>query len=132
MDIDLYGDDTAGSGGPGDGDAFECRIEFKALLEALSASDRDIRRAAEFATDPDNAPFHHSLYECIKERMLDEATAGGRAKFLFVLDMIFYLSVRVEFRGYIEAARRDLEWLLKTALPEGDQSCAASLPSVMK
>ncbi|KAJ3392514.1 hypothetical protein HDU84_003999 [Entophlyctis sp. JEL0112] len=124
-------------------DGFECRAQFKELLDTLTASDHVVKRVAQFAAKPSNREHAAIMYGCVRER-LDATPTLNRLPILYFLDSICQLCVRTQRKsggaaaavrsstnslGWLELVGRDLAGIVAMLVPESD---AVNLDRVRK
>ncbi|KAJ3106180.1 hypothetical protein HK100_003765 [Physocladia obscura] len=108
-------------------DGFECRAQFKALLNTLSSSQQVVTRVSQFASKSSNRPHAAIMYGCIRER-LDATPTINRLHLLYVLDAICRTTAirptnnnsstnRRPSGGWLDLVSRDLPAIISALVP---------------
>ncbi|CAJ0745982.1 2783_t:CDS:2 [Entrophospora sp. SA101] len=90
-------------------DPFEVRLEFISCLKKLNASQPYIRKCVKYAIQ--NKGCYEDLHRCILE-VMDQFTILPRLNLLYFIDALLENSKSINFKGYIELIRQDLNKLI--------------------
>ncbi|CAJ0833414.1 7669_t:CDS:2 [Entrophospora sp. SA101] len=90
-------------------DPFEVRLEFISHLKSLNASQPYIKKCVKYAIQ--NKGCYEDLYRCILE-VMDQSTILPRLNLLYFIDALLESSKSINFKGYIELIKQDLNKLI--------------------
>ncbi|CAJ0769136.1 14464_t:CDS:1, partial [Entrophospora sp. SA101] len=85
------------------------RLEFISHLKSLNASQPYIKKCVKYAIQ--NKGCYEDLYRCILE-VMDQSTILPRLNLLYFIDALLESSKSINFKGYIELIKQDLNKLI--------------------